>query len=61
VIGREGSEELCVRFEDLPLKARKHIFESVVDSVCLKGGEYRYNGQDLYCKKIVACKIVNKS
>jgi hypothetical protein len=33
----------------------------VVDSVCLKGGEYRYDGQDLDCKKIVACKIVNKS
>ena len=61
VIGREGSEELCVRFGDLPLKAKKHIFESVVDSVCLKGGEYRYDGQDLDCKKIVACKIVNKS
>jgi hypothetical protein len=61
VIGREGSEELCVRFGDLPLKARKSIFERVVESVCLKGGEYRYEGQELDCKKIVACRIVNKS
>jgi hypothetical protein len=60
VIGREGSKELCVQFENLPLKAKKHLFESVVDSVCLKGGEYRYDGQNLICMKIVACKIVNK-
>jgi hypothetical protein len=61
VIGREESEELCVWFGDLPLKAKKYISESVVDSMCLKGGEYSYDGQDLDCKKIVACKIVNKS
>jgi hypothetical protein len=47
VIGKEGSEELCVRFGDLPLKAKKIIFERVVDSVCLKGGEYTYEDQEV--------------
>jgi hypothetical protein len=61
VIGKEGSEELCVRFGDLPLKAKKNIFERVVDSVCLKGGEYGYEDQEVDCRRIVACKIVNKS
>jgi hypothetical protein len=42
VIDKEGSEELCVRFGDLPLKAKNIIFERVVDLVCLKGGEYTY-------------------
>jgi hypothetical protein len=61
VIGKEGSEELCVRFGDLPLKAKKIIFERVVDSVCLKGGKYTYKDQEVDCRKIVACKIVNKT
>jgi hypothetical protein len=37
------------------------IFERVVDSVCLKGGKYTYEDQEVDCRRIVACNIVNKS
>jgi hypothetical protein len=43
------------------IEGKKNIFERVVDSVCLKGGEYGYEDQEVDCRRIVACKIVNKS
>jgi predicted ABC-class ATPase len=56
VIGKEGSEEINVRFVDLPLKAKRLIFESVARAVSLRGGGYSYESQADDCKKLVACR-----
>jgi hypothetical protein len=61
VLGKEGSEEIKVRFGDLPLKAKKIIFEMVARSVCLRAGGYSYKSQAADCKKLVACRVVCKS
>jgi hypothetical protein len=61
VNGKQGSEEIKVRLGDLPLKAKKIIFEMVARSVCLRAGGYSYESQAADCKKMVACRVVCKS
>jgi hypothetical protein len=61
VIEKEGSEEIKVRFGNLPLKAKKIIFEMVSRLVCLRAGGYSYESQAADYKKLVACRVVCQS
>ena len=60
VVGRESAEELEVRFKDVPSRAKRIIFEKVREMIRPIEGEYRDGGDEVACKRFVACKIVSK-